>query len=283
MSSERRRLSLLRRVSRALFGTPLTREVLQDLLAEARSGQVLDAGTVGMIEGVLRVSELRVRDVMVPRAQMVVVRRDDDLAAMVSVVVESEHSRYPVIGDHRDDVVGMLLAKDLLAYLDPTRERRFNLKDVLRPAVFVPESKRLDVLLWEFRVGRNHMAMVADEYGGVAGLITIEDVLEEIVGNIEDEYDIDEAESFIEDRPDGSAQVHALTPIEEFNAHFGSLLDDTEFDTIGGLVVHLLGHVPAVGETVDHGGFHFTVLAADRRRIERLTVSRLGAPELVDG
>ena len=176
-----------------------------------------------------------------------------------------------------------MLAKDLLAFQDPARARRFNLKDVLRPAVFVPESKRLDVLLREFRVGRNHMAIVADEYGGVAGLVTIEDVLEQIVGEIEDEYDVDEEERFIEPAGEGVALMSALTPIEEFNAHYGSALSDTEFDTVGGLVMQLFGHVPEPGEQAEHAGFRFIVLAADPRRIERLEVRRVDTPELVDG
>jgi magnesium and cobalt transporter len=283
VNSDGRSLGILERIARMLLPEPDSREALHQILADAHARHVLDSATLGMIEGVLRISEQRARDVMVPRSQMVVVRRDDDLPAMLAVVAESEHSRYPVIGEHRDEVVGILLAKDLLAYVDPARERRFNVKDVLRPAVFVPESKRLDVLLREFRVGRNHMAIVADEYGGVAGLVTIEDVLEEIVGDIEDEYDIDEDEPFIQEAAEGAAQVHALTPIEEFNAHFGTTFSDTEFDTVGGLVLHLFGHVPAAGERVEHAGLAFAVLAADRRRVERLEVRRTSAPEAVDG
>jgi magnesium and cobalt transporter len=265
---------LLQRISHALFGEPIDRDWLMRHLKDAEAAAVLDAGTLRMIEGVLTIGERQVRDIMVPRSQLVVMSRDDDLAALVRVVEANGHSRYPVIGDDRDEVVGIVLAKDLLAYLEPGKEVQFTLRDVLRPAVFVPESKRLNVLLREFRQTRNHMAIVVDEYGGVAGLITIEDVLEQIVGEIEDEYDIDEDETDIEPADDGSALVHGLTPIEDFNAHFGVSFSDEEFDTVGGLLAQQFGHLPEVGERIDYQGFEFEVTAADGRRIEQLRVCR---------
>ena len=202
-----------------------------------------------MIEGVLQVSDLRVRDIMIPRAEMVYVRRDDPLEQMLEIAVKSAHSRFPVIGDDKGEVVGVLLAKDLLSFCGSDGRRPFNIRDLLRPTVFVPESKRLNVLLKEFRSSRNHMAIVVDEYGSAAGLVTIEDVLEQIVGEIEDEHDYDEgADIFRRSATDYSAK--AAPRIEDFNAYFGSDLSDEEFDTIGGLVVNALGHLPKRGESV---------------------------------
>jgi magnesium and cobalt transporter len=268
---------LLQRIGHALFGEPIDREWLIRHLKDAEAAAVLDAGTLSMIQGVLTMGERQVRDVMVQRSQMVVMRRDDDLAALVRVVVDSGHSRYPVIVEDRDEVVGILLAKDLLGYLEPGQDQPFTLRDVLRPAVFVPESKRLDVLLREFRQTRNHMAVVVDEYGGVAGLVTIEDVLEQIVGEIEDEYDFDEDETDIEPIDDTSALVRGLTPIEAFNAHFGAAFSDAEFDTVGGLLAQQFGHLPDVGERLAYQGFEFEVTAADARRIEQVRVVRAAA------
>jgi magnesium and cobalt transporter len=256
---------LLQRIGHALFGEPIDREWLIRHLKDAEAAAVLDAGTLSMIQGVLTMGERQVRDVMVQRSQMVVMRRDDDLAALVRVVVDSGHSRYPVIVEDRDEVVGILLAKDLLGYLEPGQDQPFTLRDVLRPAVFVPESKRLDVLLREFRQTRNHMAVVVDEYGGVAGLVTIEDVLEQIVGEIEDEYDFDEDETDIE------------PTIEAFHAHFGAAVSDAEFDTVGGLLAQQFGHLPDVGERLAYQGFEFEVTAADARRIEQVRVVRAAA------
>ncbi|HCO43940.1 HlyC/CorC family transporter [Immundisolibacter sp.] len=265
---------LLQRIGHALFGEPIDREWLMRHLKDAEAAAVLDAGTLSMIQGVLTMGERQVRDVMVQRSQMVVMRRDDDLAALVRVVVDSGHSRYPVIGEDRDEVVGILLAKDLLGYLEPGQDLPFALRDVLRPAVFVPESKRLNVLLREFRQTRNHMAVVVDEYGGVAGLVTIEDVLEQIVGEIEDEYDFDEDETDIEPIDDTSALVRGLTPIEAFNAHFGVTFSDAEFDTVGGLLAHQFGHLPEVGARLEYQDFEFEVTAADARRIEQVRAVR---------
>ncbi len=265
---------LLQRIGHALFGEPIDRDGLMRHLKDAEAAAVLDAGTLRMIEGVLTMGERQVRDIMVQRSQMVVMHRDQSLVTLVQVVVANGHSRYPVIGEDRDEVVGCLLAKDLLAYLEPSQDAAFTLRDVLRPTVFVPESKRLNVLLREFRQTRNHMAIVVDEYGGVAGLVTIEDVLEQIVGEIEDEYDFDEDETDIEPAQDGSAQVHGLTPIEDFNAHFGVSFSDAEFDTVGGLLAQQFGHLPEVGERIDYEGFEFEVTAADGRRIEQVRVCR---------
>jgi magnesium and cobalt transporter len=225
-----------------------------------------------MLESVLQVSEIQVRDVMLPRSQMVVINRDDPVDRILPVVIESGHSRFPVVGEDRDEVAGILLAKDLLRYFVEGSADSFDIRECLRPAVFIPESKRLNVLLKEFRVSHNHMAIVVDEYGGVAGLLTIEDVLEQIVGDIGDEYDVDEGEG-IRKEADRSWTVPALTRIEDFNQTFGTRFLDEEFDTIGGLVLHELGRMPRRGETVQIGGLELKVTRADRRRIETLRVT----------
>ena len=263
-----------------LFGSePRNREQLIQLLKDAKSRALLDTEALSMIEGVLQVSELRVRDIMVPRAEMVYIRREDTLERVLEIAVKSAHSRFPVIGDDKGEVVGVLLAKDLLTFCVENGRRPFNIRDLLRPTVFVPESKRLNVLLKEFRASRNHMAIVVDEYGSAAGLVTIEDVLEQIVGEIEDEHDYDEgAEIFRRGRNEYSAK--ARTPIEDFNAYFDTNLADTEFDTIGGLVVNALGHLPKRGESVEIDPFRFTVMRADSRRVYLLSIERLDvAPE----
>ncbi len=278
-SSERQARSWLEKLSQALLREPQDREQLTALLRDAEQRNLLDAGALAMIEGVLNVSDMQVRDVMVPRSQMVVVKADDSPESILSVVVESAHSRFPVIGDTRDEVVGILLAKDLLGYFAQCLSRngddepRFNLRDLIRPAVFIPESKRLNVLLNEFRANRNHMAIVVDEYGGVAGLVTIEDVLEQIVGDIEDEHDIDDDVSIIR-HSDNKYTVKALTPIEDFNEYFGADFSDEDFDTIGGLLMHEFGHLPKRGEVCNLGRYRFKVLRADSRRIYllRLTI-----------
>lgn len=262
--------SWFERISQALLGEPQDRKQLLELLRDAEQRNLLDADALTMIERVLQVSELRVRDIMVPRSQMVVVEQQAPLKESVTVITESGHSRFPVIGDGRDDVNGILLAKDLLIYMSGDQDN-FNIKDLLRPAVFIPESKRLNVLLKEFRANRNHMAIVVDEYSGVSGVITIEDVLEQIVGDIEDEHDIDEDIS-IKEHGKGQFTVEALTPLNEFNAYFGLDLDDTEFDTIGGLVVSKFGYLPQMGEQVSLGSFEFKVLRADSRRVQLLQV-----------
>ena len=274
--------SWLERLSQVLLGEPRDREELVRLLRDAEQRQVLDADALSMIEGVLEVSELRVRDVMIPRAQMVVVERDATLEQMLPVITESAHSRFPVVGDSRDEVVGILLAKDLLAYCVEERRQEFNVRDILRRPVFIPESKRLNVLLKEFRTSRNHMAIVVDEYAGVAGLVTIEDVLEQIVGDIADEHDVEE-DSYVVKYRDGSYRVKALTPIEDFNEHFRTSFSDKEFDTVGGLVLQGFGHLPGVGETLVLGRLEFTVVHADSRRVHLLQVKVLEPPSAPEG
>ncbi|MGH8188479.1 MAG: HlyC/CorC family transporter, partial [Steroidobacteraceae bacterium] len=214
---------------------------------------------------------LQVRDIMVPRSQMTIVNRDDPPEDILPIVIESGHSRFPVIGEDRDQIVGILLAKDLLRYFAEGGERDFDIKECLRPVVFIPESKRLNVLLKEFRVSHHHMAIVVDEYGGVSGLVTIEDVLEQIVGDIGDEYDV---EDDLDIRKEGERQftVKAQAPIEDFNQYFGTNFSDEEFDTIGGLVMNFLGRLPRRGETFLLGGLEFKVLRADRRRLDLLRV-----------
>ncbi|MBS1200169.1 MAG: hypothetical protein H6R27_847 [Proteobacteria bacterium] len=253
-------------------GEPRDRAELAEELREAGRRGLIDADALAMIEGVLEVADLQVRDIMVPRSQMVVLNRDDPPEVLLPAIIEAGHSRFPVIGEDRDQVVGLLLAKDLLRYFAEGGRAEFDMREVLRPAVFVPESKRVNVLLKEFRVSRNHMAVVVDEYGGVSGLVTIEDVIEEIVGDIADEYDIEEDQTI---RRDGERQytVHALARIEDFNDYFGAQFSDQEFDTIGGLVMHQFGRLPKRGESVSIEGFDFKVLRADRRRIDLLRVT----------
>ena len=262
--------TLLERLSAFLTREPEDREELLELLHGAFERRLLDADALSMIEGVLQVSEMTVRDIMIPRAQMDVVSVEDDPAEFIPLVLETRHSRFPVIGENKDDVVGILLAKELLNwYRSP---ETFNLHDTLRPAVFVPESKRLNVLLRDFRANRNHIAIVVDEYGGVSGLVTIEDVLEQIVGDIEDEYDFDESEDNIIAEAHGRHRVKAQTEIGDFNAHFGSDFADDEFDTVGGLVLQAFGRLPKRGEVATVGDFRFSVVRADSRRLYTLQV-----------
>jgi magnesium and cobalt transporter len=251
---------------------PRDRAELVEMMRAAASAGMLDADALSMIQGVLRVSDLQVRDIMVPRSQMVVLERDSEPKSLLPSVTESGHSRFPVIGADRDQVVGILLAKDLLRYYAEGATGGFDIREVLRPAAFVPESKRLNVLLKEFRASRNHMAIVVDEYGGVSGLVTIEDVIEEIVGEIADEYDTDEDQTI---RREGDRQfaVLALTRVQEFNDYFGTRFSDEEYDTIGGLVMHQFGRLPRRGEAVTMEGLEFKVLRADRRRIDQLRVT----------
>ncbi|CAG1003399.1 Magnesium and cobalt efflux protein CorC [Burkholderiales bacterium] len=267
------RPSLLERLSAFLTREPEDREELLDLLRGAFERRLLDADALSMIEGVLQVSEMTVRDVMIPRSQMDCVSIDDEPATFIPFVVDTKHSRFPVIGESKDDVVGILLAKELLNYYrDPGA---FSLRDTLRPAVFVPESKRLNVLLREFRTNRNHIAIVVDEYGGVSGLVTIEDVLEQIVGDIEDEYDFDETEDNIIAEGGGRYRVKAQTEIADFNGRFGSQLSDDAVDTVGGLVVHAFGRLPKRGDVATIGEFRFRVVRADSRRIHTLQVDKV--------
>lgn len=268
----------LERLGLALQGEPRDRDEIVDLLRSAHQRNLLDHEALGMIEGVFQVAEMQVRDIMIPRSQMSVVERGAALDGMLPAIIESGHSRFPVIGESRDEVVGILLAKDLLRYF-AGHEQHFDLQDVLRPAVFVPESKRLNVLLKEFRHSRNHMAIVVDEYGGVAGLVTIEDVLEQIVGDIGDEHDLEDEVPGILRHANGRYTVRALTPIEDFNRYFKTDYSDEEFDTIGGLVVNRFGHVPKRGEQVDIDQLSFKVLRADNRRVHLLELSMPGPRE----
>src|SRR5262245_53263661 len=261
----------LRRLRR---GEPRDRDELIEQLAEASRRGVIDADALAMLEGVLQVVDTQVRDIMVPRSQMVVIQRDDAPEAILPAVVESGHSRFPVIGEDRDQVLGILLAKDLLKlYAEQKNEEfEFDIREFLRPAVVVPESKRLNVLLKEFRVSHNHMAIVVDEYGGVSGLVTIEDVIEQIVGEIDDEYDVEDDQLIRRESP-RVFMVRALARIDEFNEYFGTELESEEFDTIGGLVTHSLGRLPRRGEAVSVAGIEFRVQRVDRRRIDTLRVT----------
>lgn len=268
---------LVARILRAIKGEPWSRDEIQTFI---ESDIALDAEEKSMLSGVLDVSEMQAREVMVPRSQMVVIDIEQDFKDILSLIVESGHSRFPVIGEDRDEVLGILLAKDLLRYFGSGNAKELITAQLLRPAAVIPESKRLNTLLKEFKASHNHMAIVVDEYGGVSGLLTIEDVLEEIVGEIDDEHDQEEA-AFI--RPDGEHNgkpcfaVRALTRVEDFNEFFESALDDEEYDTIGGLVMHELGRLPRRGESVLFGGFEFAVVKADKRRIDALQVQRNNA------
>ena len=272
----------LRRLIESLAGEPQDLAELGELLADARDRGLIESDVLTMLEGVLQVSGTQVRDVMVPRSQMVVIQRDEPPERILPIVIESGHSRFPVVGDDRDEIAGILLAKDLLRYFAQDDSGHFDIRECLRPAVLIPESKRLNVLLREFRVSHNHMAIVVDEYGGVSGLLTIEDVLEEIVGEIGDEYDVDEGEG-IRREGERTYSVPALTRIEEFNAVFGTRYADEEFDTIGGLVLHELGRMPRRGESIEIGGVELVVQRADRRRIETLRVRTQRDIELPSG
>ena len=267
--------SLIARIKRAIKGEPWSREEIQDIIQKSETD--IDAEEKSMLAGVLEVSETQVRDVMIPRSQMVVIDIEDDIDEMIRVIVESGHSRFPVMGEDRDEVLGVLLAKDLLRYFGRGAGQEVPMRKLLRAAAVIPESKRLNALLKEFRASHNHMAIVVDEYGGVAGLLTIEDVLEEIVGEIDDEHDPEEA-AFIRAEGDRNGKpcfaVRALTRIEDFNEFFECDLGDEEYDTIGGLVMHELGRLPRRGELVKFGGFQFAVVKADKRRIDSLQVQR---------
>lgn len=266
--------SWLERLGAWLSPEPDNREELVEILHTAYEKNLLDADALSMIEGVLQVSEMQVRDIMIPRAQMDVIDIADAPEAFIPFVIETAHSRFPVIGENKDDVIGILLAKDLLRYY---AGEEFDVRDMLRPAVFIPEAKRLNVLLKEFRMNRNHIALVVDEYGGVSGLVTIEDVLEQIVGEIEDEYDFDETEdNIIQDRA-GGYRVKAVTEIADFNEALGTEFSDEEFDTVGGLVVSKFGRLPKRGESIVLDGVKFNVLRADSRRLHTLLVEKLPA------
>lgn len=270
---EDRKRSWFERLSSLLIREPKDREQLMEVLRDAEDRDILSSEMLSMIESVLQVSEMQVREVMVPKAQMVVIDADSKLETIVPYVIESGHSRFPVVDE--TDVIGILLAKDLLKYCYNKKDvSEFSIRDVVRSAVFVPESKRLNILLREFRTNRNHMAIVIDEYGHISGLVTIEDLLEQIVGEIEDEYDIDEDVS-IKKHEKGVYTVKASTTIEDFNEYFKTDLSDEEFDTIGGLVLQAFGHLPKRGETIELENFRFKVLHSDNRRIYLLEVSKL--------
>jgi len=265
-------LGFFERLSSFLLRKPEDREQLLKLLHSAHERNLLDADALSIAEGALAASEISVSDIMVPRAQMQVIDVGDPLDEIIAQVNHTAHSRFPVIDGKRDNVIGLLLAKDLLRLRS---EDRFNLRDWLRPVVFIPESKRLDVLLREFRVSHNHMAVVVDEYAGVCGLITIEDVLEQIVGDIEDEYDFDEADDNIRLDQAGRYRVKAQTTIEDFNALFGTKFSKEGCHTVGGLIMNHLGRVPKRNEDLDLDGLRFHVLRADSRRLYTLSVIAL--------
>ncbi len=272
------RPTFLERLTSWLSREPDNREELLELLHAAYENNLLDADALSMIEGVMQVSEMQVREIMIPRAQMDVVDINEPPEKLLPFVIETAHSRFPAVDGDRDDVVGILLAKDLLRLCT---DEEVDLRDMLRPAVFIPESKRLNVLLREFRASRNHIAIVVDEYGGVSGMVTIEDVLEQIVGDIEDEYDYDEAEANILRDKSGGWRVKAQTEIADFNETLGAQLPEEEFDTVGGLVTNRFGRLPKRGESVEIDGFRFHVLRADSRRLHTLLVEQLPQASLL--
>ncbi|MBV35275.1 MAG: magnesium/cobalt efflux protein [Rickettsiales bacterium] len=268
--------SFLQRIFDIFQSEPQDRQQLVEVLRVAKDDKLIKTDSLAMMEGVLQVAEMQVRDIMIPRSQMNVIHEDASLQEILPIVSETQHSRYPVVGENRDDIEGIMLAKELLSYAyDENGSQKFDIKDILRPAYIIPESKRLDVLLTEFRSKRNHMAIVVDEYGCVSGLVTIEDVLEQIVGDIEDEFDIDDEESNIKLHSNGEYIIKAQTDIEDFNERLGSDFPDQEFDTIGGLLVNKFGHMPQREETIKMGDFKFTVLNADQRRVHLLRVKPL--------
>ena len=262
----------LERIRALLLREPGDREQLIALLHSAFERNLFDSDALSMIEGVIQVSEMQARDIMVPRSQMSVIDISETPDKFIPQVIETAHSRFPVTENDKNNVIGILLAKDLLRFY--AGEEEFDVRDMLRPVVFIPESKRLNVLLKDFRSNRNHIAIVVDEYGGVAGLVTIEDVLEQIVGEIEDEHDFDEAEDNIVQDSNGHYRVKAVTEIADFNERLGAELSDVDYDTMGGLVLHEFGRLPKRGESVAVGAFLFTVLRADSRRLYTLLVEK---------
>lgn len=260
---------------------PPNREGLIEILRNAENRNLLDADALLMIEGALHVSETHVRDIMVPRVQMIIIDNNAKPEEILKSVVESGHSRFPVIGDSSDEIEGILLAKDLLNYYaDP--DKNFDMKDVMRPTVFIPESKRLNVLLREFRMSRNHMAIVVDEYNGVAGLVTIEDVIEEIIGEIEDEHDHEDNEININTHDNNRYTVKALTPISEFNEFFNTEIPDNEYDTVGGFVINTFGYLPKRGEIIDFERFNIKILRADKRRVHLILFTQIDSGNLLE-
>jgi magnesium and cobalt transporter len=260
----------LRKIRR--FAAPKDREQLRDLLKDAQREGLIDGDALSMLEGVLEVADLQVRDIMVSRNQMICVRLDDDARKILSIVIDSGHSRFPVLDGDSENIIGILLAKDLLRMVAATQSAAFDIRNWMRKAVFVPESKRVNVLLKELRVNRNHMAVAVDEYGGVAGLVTIEDVIEQIVGEIDDEYDVED-EQDIRRETERQYSVRGATRIGDFNEFFSSAFPDEEFDTVAGLVTQHFGRLPRRGESAMLEGFEFRVMRADRRRVETLRVT----------
>jgi magnesium and cobalt transporter len=263
----------LDKLSTLFSDDPNDRQDLKEILREAAERNVVDSETLSILEGALQVSDMQVRDIMVPRSQMVCIKAEESLKEFLPSIIESAHSRFPVLGEDQDEVLGVLLAKDLLPLILNDNREDFNVKDVLRAAAFVPESKRLNILLKEFRATRNHMAIVVDEFGGIAGIVTIEDVLEQIVGEIEDEHDQDDDDSFIKELDHDVRMVKALTPIEDFNEHFATKFDDKEFDTIGGIVVQHFGRVPECDEAITINNWRFKVVNGTGRRINLMEVT----------
>ena len=264
--------SWIDKITQVFSDEPTDTKSLLELLRNAEQDQVLDADALGIIEGALQVSSMQVRDIMIPRSQLAIVPAKLPANEIIELVTKASHSRFPVMGENVDNVIGILLAKDLLPLILKEETRKLDIKDVVRPATFVSESKRLNVLLKEFRETRQHMAIVIDEYGSVSGAVTIEDVLEQIVGEIEDEYDVDD-ESYIKKFDEENYIVKALTPVDEFNEYFGTQFSDQEFITLGGLVLQQIGHIPERGETINIGPFLVTVLNADSRQIKLLKVT----------
>jgi len=269
-------LSLFQKLSRIFLDLPQNRLELVEVLQASEKRDLLDLDALSMIEGVLQVSEIQVRDIMIPRSHMVVLEEDTAYEDMLPVAINSGHSRFPVIGENRDEIVGVLLAKDLLRYVDIESRKEFDIKDVLRKTIFVPESKRLNVLLKDFRTSRNHMAIVVDEYSGVAGLVTIEDVLEQIVGDIDDEHDVEDVGN-IRRMGVNRYSIKALTPISEFNEFFESDFKQDDSDTLAGMLMKSLGHMPKRGESITLDNFLFKIMSADSRRIKHVQLILLPA------
>jgi magnesium and cobalt transporter len=265
--------SWLEKLSMAFSGKPSSRVELVELLRASEERDLLDAGALSIIEGALVVSDMQTREIMIPRSQVVFVRLDMEPEEFLPLVIDSGHSRFPVVSENQDDVLGILLAKDLLSLALTEKNAKFSMRDLLRPSTAIPESKRLNVLLEEFRTTRNHLAVVYDEYGGVSGIVTIEDVLEQIVGDIEDEYDVED-DDHIKQHSDGSYTIKAITSISDFNEALNCNISDDEFDTIGGIVTQCFGHLPERDEEVALQGFLFRVLNADSRRIHLLNMTR---------
>ncbi|MBQ1558875.1 MAG: HlyC/CorC family transporter [Pseudomonas sp.] len=264
--------SWFNKLTQAFAHEPRNRQELLEVLREAHQNKLLDSEALAIVEGAIQVADLQVRDIMVPRSRVISIKACQTPREFLPAIIDAAHSRYPVVGESLDDVIGILLVKDLLPLILQGEQPNFNIKDLLRPATFVPESKRLNVLLREFRANHNHMAVVIDEYGGVAGLVTIEDVLEQIVGDIEDEHDVEE-DGYIKPLPSGDFLIKALTPIDSFNETFDSEFSDDEYDTVGGLVMSAFGHLPKRNEVTEIGEFRFRVLNADSRRIHLLRLT----------